>query len=199
MLKSLSRQTRVLLKMSFVTTFAESMLVPMYSAFTERVGGSILDAGIAFAAFSIATGIAVSLIGTRSWFQHHIKLFLVLGFLFSAACDFSYLLVQNRWQLFAAQIVAGLATGLVEPAWDSLFTEDIEHSSVQHWSIWAGGTHLIAGVAALVGGAIVAYLSFTTLFVTMGLTDTLAALLAFGNLRLKPPALPRPGRPDPIR
>ena len=199
MLKSLSRQTRVLLKMSFVTTFAESMLVPMYSAFTERVGGSILDAGIAFAAFSIATGIAVSLIGTRSWFQHHIKLFLVLGFLFSAACDFSYLLVQNRWQLFAAQIVAGLATGLVEPAWDSLFTEDIEHSSVQHWSIWAGGTHLIAGVAALVGGAIVAYLSFTTLFVTMGLTDTLAALLAFGNLRHKPPALPRPGRPDPIR
>jgi MFS family permease len=200
MLKSLSRQTRVLLKMSFVTTFAESMLVPMYAAFTERVGGSILDAGIAFAAFSIATGIAVSLIGTRLWFQHHIKLFLVLGFAMSAACDFSYLLVQNRWQLFAAQIVAGLATGLIEPAWDSLFTEDIEHSSVKHWSIWAGGTHLIAGVAALVGGAIVAYLSFNTLFVAMGLTDTLAALLAFGNLTGHPPPAPRPpGQPESIR
>jgi MFS family permease len=198
MLKSLSRQTRVLLKMSFVTTFAESMLVPMYAAFTERVGGSILDAGIAFAAFSIATGIVVGTIGTRSWFQHHIKRFLVLGFVFSAACDFSYLLVQNRWQLFAAQIVAGLATGLIEPAWDSLFTEDIEHSSVKHWSIWAGGTHLIAGVAALVGGAIVAYLSFTTLFVMMGLTDTLAALLAFGNLRGYPPPPSPAGRPDSI-
>ena len=182
MMKSFSRQARVLLKMSFVTTFAESMLVPMYAAFTERVGGSILDAGIAFAAFSIATGIAVSLIGTRAWFQHHVKAFLVVGFSLSAACDFSYLLVENRWQLFAAQIIAGLATGLVEPAWDSLFTEDIEHSSVKHWSIWAGGTHLVAGVAALVGGAIVAYLSFTTLFVAMGLTDTVAALLACGNL-----------------
>lgn len=186
-MKSLSRQARVLLKMSFVTTFAESMLVPMYAAFTERVGGSILDAGIAFAAFSIATGIAVSLIGTRPWFQHHIKAFLMLGFVISAACDFSYLLVANRWQLFAAQVVAGLATGLVEPAWDSLFTADIEHSSVRHWSIWAGGTHLFAGIAALVGGAIVAYLSFSTLFVTMGLMDTLAALLAWVNLRGFPP------------
>ena len=177
--------------MSFVTTFAESMLVPMYAAFTERVGGSILDAGIAFAAFSIATGIVVSLIGTRTWFHNHIKLFLVLGFSISAACDFSYLLVQNRWQLFAAQVVAGLATGLVEPAWDSLFTDDIEHSSVKHWSIWAGGTHLIAGIAALVGAAIVAYLSFTTLFVAMGLMDSLAALLACVNLgRQTLPATP---------
>ena len=200
MLRSLSPQVRVLLKMSFVTTFAESMLVPMYAAFTERVGGSILDAGIAFAAFSIATGIVVSLIGTRSWFQHHIKRFLVLGFLISAACDFSYLLVEDRWQLFAAQIVAGLATGLVEPAWDSLFTEDIEHSSAKHWSIWAGGTHLIAGIAALVGGAIVAYLSFTTLFIAMGLMDSLAALLACANLaRRRSPAPPPPGQPDSIQ
>jgi MFS family permease len=200
MLKSLSRQSRVLLKMSFVTTFAESMLVPMYAAFTERVGGSILDAGIAFAAFSIATGLAVSLIGTRSWFQHHIRLFLVLGFAISAACDFSYILVENRWQLFAAQIIAGLATGLVEPAWDALFTEDMDSSSVKHWSIWAGGTHLIAGIAALAGGAIVAYLSFTTLFVTMGLMDTLAALLACGNLGgYAPPAPPSPGQAVTIR
>jgi MFS family permease len=196
-MRSLSRQARVLLKMSFVTTFAESMLVPMYAAFTERVGGSILDAGIAFASFSIATGIAVGLIGTRTWFQHHIRAFLVLGFALSAACDFSYILVANRWQLFAAQIIAGLALGLVEPAWDSLFTEDIEHSPAKHWSIWAGGTHLIAGIAALVGGAIVAYLSFTALFVTMGLMDTLAALLAGKNLGAYiPPAPSPPGRPD---
>ena len=192
MLRSLSPQVRLLLKMSFVTTFAESMLVPMYAAFTERVGGSILDAGIAFAAFSIATGIVVSLIGTRPWFQHHIKMFLVLGFVISMVCDFSYLLVQNRWQLFAAQVVAGLATGLVEPAWDSLFTDDIEHSSAKHWSIWAGGTHLVAGIAALVGGTIVAYLSFSTLFVTMGLMDALAALLACGNLGGARPPAPSP-------
>jgi MFS family permease len=181
----MSPQARLLLKISFLTTFAESMLVPMYAAFTEKVGGSILDAGITFAGFSMATGLVVMLIGTRPQFQRHTKLFLAFGFLGSAACDFSYVFVQNRWQLFGAQIVAGLATGLIEPAWDALFTDDIEHASAKHWSIWAGGTHMVAGVASLLGGALVAYASFTALFVTMGVIDLVAFLVAWrGDLRL---------------
>ncbi len=179
MLKFLSRRRRLLVSISFLTTFAESMLVPMYAAFTESVGGSILDAGIAFATFSMATGAFISLVGTRPYFQRHVKSFLVLGFFVSACCDVSYILVQNRWQLFAAQVVAGLATGLIEPAWDALFTDDIEESSAKHWSIWAGGTHLVAGAAALVGGVVVAYFSFKTLFLTMGLIDMIAAVLAW--------------------
>ena len=176
---SFSRQRRLLVVISLLTTFAESMLVPMYAAFTERVGGSILDAGIAFACFSIATGVFVSLVGTRSCFQRHIKRFLALGFLGSACCDISYVFVQNRWQLFAAQVIAGLATGLIEPAWDSLFTDAIEHSSAKHWSIWSGSTHIVAGAAALVGGVIVAYFSFPTLFVSMGLIDLVATFVAW--------------------
>jgi MFS family permease len=189
MLKYFSRRRRLLLSISFLTTFAESMLVPMYAAFTEKVGGSILDAGIAFATFSMATGVFIILIGTRPWFQRHVQSFLVCGFLGSACCDISYIFVQNRWQLFAAQVIAGLATGLIEPSWDSLFTDDIEDSSAKHWSIWAGGTHLIAGASALVGGVIVAYFSFKTLFLAMGLIDMIATVLAWrGDLPKDAPA-----------
>jgi MFS family permease len=184
MLRSLSPQARLLLKVSFLTAFAEAMLVPMYAAFAEKVGGSILDAGIAFATFSIATGIVVALVGTRPWFQHHIKQFLILGFIGSALCDISYAFVQNKWQLFGAQVIAGLATGLIEPAWDALFTDDIEHSPAMHWSIWAGGTHLVTGAAALIGGLIVAYWSFTALFLVMAFIDTVAGVVTWtGGLK----------------
>jgi len=183
MLTSFSRQARLLLGISFLTTFAESMLVPMYAAFTEKVGGSILDAGIAFAVFSMATGLVVALIGTRPWFQHHVRSCLMVGFLMSAACDVSYVFVQNRWQLFGAQIVAGLATGLIEPAWDALFTDDIEHSSAKHWSIWAGGTHLVAGGASLLGGLVVSYFSFSALFLSMAAIDTVAFFVAWRGFR----------------
>jgi MFS family permease len=186
MFSTLSMRARVLLKISFMVTFAEAMLVPMYAAFAEKVGGSILDAGIAFAVFSMATGSAVALIGTRSWVQHHIRTFLMLGFVISASCDISYIFVANKWQLFAAQIVAGFATGLIEPTWDALFTDDIEHSSAKHWSIWAGGTHLTTGCAALVGGVIVAYSSFPVLFATMAGIDAMALLVAWKNLRDTP-------------
>jgi MFS family permease len=183
MLRTFTRQARLLLAISFLTTFAESMLVPMYAAFTEKVGGSILDAGIAFAVFSMATGFVVAAIGTRPWFQLHVRSCLILGFLVSAACDVSYVFVQNRWQLFGAQVVAGLATGLIEPAWDALFTDDIEHSSAKHWSIWAGGTHLVAGGASLVGGLFVAYFSFSALFLAMALIDTVAIFVAWRGFR----------------
>ena len=189
MLRSFSQQRRLLVTVSFLTTFAEAMLVPMYAAFSKKAGGSILDSGIAFACFSMATGFFVGLIGTRPWFQPHVKAFLVLGFFVSAGCDIFYIFVQNRWQLFAAQVIAGLATGLLEPAWDSLFTDAIEHSSAKHWSIWAGGTHLVAGVAALVGGIILACFSFNALFATMGLVDSLATFLAWRG------DLPKDARP----
>jgi MFS family permease len=183
MFSSLSTRARLLLKISFMVTFAEAMLVPIYAAFAEKVGGSILDAGIAFAVFSMATGGAVALIGTRSWFQHHIRTFLMLGFVISAACDVSYIFVSNKWELFGAQVIAGFATGLIEPTWDSLFTDDIEHSSAKHWSIWAGGTHLTTGAAALLGGLIVVKGSFTILFATMAGIDALALLVAWRGLR----------------
>jgi MFS family permease len=183
MFSSLSSRARLLLKISFMVTFAEAMLVPIYAAFAEKVGGSILDAGIAFAVFSMATGGAVALIGTRSWFQHHIRTFLMLGFVISAACDISYIFVSNKWELFGAQVIAGFATGLIEPTWDSLFTDDIEHSSAKHWSIWAGGTHLTTGAAALLGGLIVVKGSFTILFATMAGIDALALLVAWRGLR----------------
>ena len=64
-----------------------------------------------------------------------------------------------------------------------MFTDDIEHSSAKHWSIWAGGTHLTTGAAALLGGLVVAYGSFTILFATMAGIDALALLVAWRGLR----------------
>ncbi len=176
---SLSARVRLLLKISFLVTFSESMLVPMYAAFTEKVGGSILDAAIAYGLFSIATGAIIGLVGTRTFFERNTWRFLIVGFLGSVACDLAYVFVQNKWQLFGVQVIAGLASGFIEPAWDSLFTDGIEHSSAKHWSIWAGGTHLFSGAAALAGGLIAAWFSFKVLFTCMASIDVVAALLAW--------------------
>ncbi|MGD0836732.1 MAG: MFS transporter [Polyangia bacterium] len=193
----ISAQSRLLLRISFLVTFAESMLVPIYAAFTEKVGGSILDAGIAFAIFSMATGTMVGLLGTRPLFQRRVREFLALGLWASVCCDVSYVFVQNKWQLFAVQVVAGLATGLIEPAWDSVFSDGIAESSVKHWSIWAGGTHLFAGVAALAGSIIVAHFSFVALFLAMAAIDAMAASIASTNRIVSgqdAPSRPAPGQ-----
>ncbi len=195
---ALPRQARLLLRISFLITFAESMLVPIYAAFTEKVGGSLLDAGIAFAVFSIATGAVIGVIGTRALFQRRIKGFLAVGLWTSVCCDVGYVFVQNKWQLFAVQLAAGLATGLIEPAWDSVFTDGINEPSARHWSIWAGGTHVFAGLAALAGGLVVAHLSFTVLFLIMACVDAAAAGIASMPYpsRTEPPGVPLVPRVD---
>ncbi len=180
---SFSKQVQLLLKISFLVTFAESMLVPMYAAFTEKVGGSILDAAIAYGVFAIATGLAIGLVGTRQAFERYTWRFLIAGFMASVVCDLSYVFVQNKWQLFGVQIVAGLASGLIEPAWDSLFTSGIKDSAAKHWSVWAGGTHFLSGVAAFAGGLIAAWSSFTVLFICMASIDALAVVLCLRGRR----------------
>jgi MFS family permease len=174
-----SHEARLLLKISFLVTFAESMLVPMYVVFAERVGGSLLDAGIAYALFSIATGLVVGVVGTRDVFVRHTRRFLIAGFLGSFVCDIVYIFVANKWQLFGVEIVAGLASGVIEPAWDSLFSDDINEASAKHWSIWSGGVHILGGVAALVGGAIISFASFPVLFCIMAGIDLMALLLTW--------------------
>ena len=61
--------SKMLLLASFTGTFAEGMLLPLWAVFTDRVGGSMLDAGLGYAIFSIATGLAVMLIGRTKLFE----------------------------------------------------------------------------------------------------------------------------------
>jgi MFS family permease len=170
---------QLLLRVSFLATFAENMLVPVYSAFTESVGGSVLDVGIAFAIFSIATGIVITVVGTRLGDARSVKKALVVGFLLSGLGSFFYLGVQTRMQLFGVQLLAGLAAGLIEPTWDALFTDALERPTIRHWSIWAGGVHFSVGLAALLGGVVVQYGSFAALFIAMGCLDILGAAVLF--------------------
>ncbi len=176
---ALSRQSKFLLKASFAGTFAETMLVPFWAFLTNRVGGSILDAGIGFAIFSLITGIAVVTIGQTKWYERNVNWMVFWGFLVGGAGDFIYILVRNKYQLFANQALIGLAVGFLNPAWDTLFTENKDESSSKKWSFWNGGINFITGVSALAGGFVVAKYGFNTLFITMGVIDALAIYYAY--------------------
>ena len=174
-----SPQAKMLIKASFIGAFAEAMFVPVYAIFTDRIGGSILDAGVGFAIFSIATGIFVLSVGSTAWFHRHVRAMVFWGFVISALGDFGYILVRNTYQLFAVQVVVGAALGMLNPAWDSLYSTDgRKDDAATRWSLWTGGVALLTGVAALAGGLIVARLGFTTLFTLMAVLDLVAASCA---------------------
>lgn len=172
----MNRLTRNLILSSFIGTFAEELLVPIWSTFVLRVGGNILDAGIGFAVFNIVTGIIILLCGKWNWYKNNYRLVVFLGFTISGVGEFSYLLVSNTWELFIVQTIIGVATGLLGPAWDSLYETNNREDK---WSFWDGGASILVGLAALVSGFIVFYFTFNVLFILMGCIDIVAMIYAY--------------------
>jgi predicted MFS family arabinose efflux permease len=182
----LTPQSRFLLKASLAGAFAEAMLLPVFAIFTEQVGGSVLDAGIGFGIFEIVSGLFVILVGSTDWFQRNVRPIVFAGFLLSGLAEFSYILVRSRWQLFAVQAAVGIAIGMMNPAWDSLYAEDAhEGDSARNWSVWSGGVNLSQGIAALLGGLIVTRLGFHSLFVMMAVVNCFSVFFAAKVLFLK--------------
>src|SRR5439155_10472292 len=170
----------LLIKASFVGAFAEAMFLPVYAIFTERVGGSVADAGLGFALLSFANGLFVLIVGSTEWFSRHVKAMVFWGFLISALGDATLLVVGNRYQLFGVQLIVGVALGMMNPAWDSLYSSGgNEDDAAGRWSFWTGGVQIASGLAALAGGLIVAVLGFSALFLAMSGLDLLAAYYSF--------------------
>lgn len=173
--------SKLLLKASFVGTFAETMLVPLYTALTNKFGGDILDAGIGYAIFCIITGIFVAVVGSTKWFERNTKSMVFWGFLVAGLCDMAYLLVVNKYEFWLVQLVLGISVGMLNPAWDALFSDDADadESQGKRWSFWTGGINFVTGTAALVGALIVTYIGFDWLFVIMAACDAGAVYYSY--------------------
>jgi predicted MFS family arabinose efflux permease len=157
--------SRHLLLASFIGTFAETMLAPVWTGLAGRAGGNELDAGVGYALFSMLTGVTILAVGRTSWFNRNLRPMVFWGFLISALGDAGYIVASHVWQVLVIQSVAGIAVGLINPAWDALYCEDMQAGeAVTKWSIWTGGISFAMGIAALLAGLLTSRLGYQALF-----------------------------------
>ena len=174
-------QARLLLFSSYLWELGEGMLGPLFAVFTSRVGGDILDITHAWAAYLIATGIFIVIIGRLSDRVGKEK-FLVAGYALNAVFTFCYLLVETPFQLLLVQAGLGLATAMATPTWDALYEryEDKKHPAFA-WSLDTGVGNVVVGIAIILGGMVLVNYSFTTLFVMMGCIQIAATAYILPN------------------
>ena len=172
----MTKTSRLLLKASFFGTFAESMWVPLYAMFVEKVGGNILDAGIGYAIFEIVTGVIVVTFGRTSFFQKHLEGLVCWGFAIAGFGDLFLITTQNKYELFGVQCIIGISVGILNPAWDSLYSEDVDSTK---WSLWSGGVTFFSGISALLAGIIVRFQGFKLMFIIMAIVDSYAVYCSY--------------------
>ncbi len=175
----MTRLSRTLLVASLLGLFPTGLLLPIYAIFVKNIGGDILDAGIAYGLFSISSGVFVLVVTKTHFFKTHLRGMVVLGYTLVTLGQLGYFLVETPLHLFITQVIIGIATGLLDPSWDSLFSfGKNEADAVRSWSLWSGGQRIVTGFGAMAGAFVVGAYSFTLLFGIMFVFNLLAVFIS---------------------
>jgi MFS family permease len=176
MKRFLNRPLRILLLNDTLVLIASAMIVPIYAVYVDKIGGDLLDAGLAAGIFAVVAGFAVLVTGKISDKSKHKARILAFGYLLSGFGFLMYIFVGTVWQLLVVQAVIGLAQAIIAPVFDALYTEHIgsKKRASSRWSMWEAGYYFAIAIGAAGGAAIVKLTSFEVLFVVM-------AILCFGS------------------
>lgn len=171
---------KILLFADAITLFSGALLGPIYAIFVEKIGGDILDASVAFAIFSLVSGVVIFVIGR---FEDRVKeqeILIAAGYIVIAIGYFCYLLVQNPTHLFIAQAIIGFGMALELPAIDATYAKHMDSKrAAYNWGAWEGMNRFTMGGGALLGGLIVTVFGFHTLFILMGILCIGSAIFIF--------------------
>ena len=175
-LKMVNRIEKILLVGSGLWYFAAGMLGPLFAIFAEQIGGDIFNITWAWATYLLVTGILTVILGKYSDSLNKEKM-MVWGYGLNAVFTFGYIFVSNPFQLMFLQASLGLAAALATPTWDALYAQhEDKKAGGLAWGIADGMPNVVTGVAILLGGMIVTYLSFNALFITMGVIQLISAI-----------------------
>lgn len=170
---------KILLWSSVFLNLSAGLFGPIYAVFVEQIGGDLLTAGGAYASFSIALGVLVYFLGKWEDKIKHQENLIIWGRLLTVIGTAGYLLIKAPIHLFAVQITLGIAQALTIPAFDSLYSKNLQKGRfASQWGSWEAMTSIVIGIAAIVGGLIAKEFGFKPLFIIMTIIALIALIIS---------------------
>lgn len=174
----------ILLIENILFEFGAGLYGPIYAIFTERIGGTIFTAGVAWSIFLIALGL-FGFITSRFIDRYSLKRITILTSILHALLIFAYVFVNQIWQLFLLQLLIGIVGAFNFPAWDAWFTNMQENEKKgSSFALMHGTNNIGRGLAALVGASIAYFIGFKMLFIVSSIFVLVSSFLLF-NLEEK--------------
>lgn len=140
-----------------------SLIAPIFAIFVERIGGGILEAGIAVAIYSFTAGIGIFIFSRIEDRVRDFRHFVVIGYFVASVGYFLYLFVSSPPLLFVAQFILGIATAIRVPAYDVLLSQSASGHLAVAWGNWNSMAFLVSASGAFVGAIIASIFGFHTL------------------------------------
>ena len=181
----MKKELKILLTAYCFSTFAFSMLSPIYAIFVEEIGGGILEASYAIAIFTFISGLLIMLFSRFGDNVRHQEKLISAGYLINAAGFFMYAFVTKPVHLYVVEILFGIGIAILSPVFDGLYSKYLDRGKyISEWGDWEALGYMISSLSALFGGALASMFGFKTLFFTMA---GLSLVAMFVSLTLKEP------------
>ena len=168
----MNKKIKLLLTLDGFRIFSLGLLGPIYAIFVEKIGGDVLEAGAAFALYSIVLGIFAIVVGKLGDRVKNQTVLLLIGYSLLSVGFFGYLFVERSLHLMLVQVILGIGGAFAAPVFDGIFSANLDKGRYNsEWADWEAVNYIATGVAAIAGSLIVTYFGFDVLFMVMGLSS----------------------------
>jgi MFS family permease len=178
----MNRTMKLLMLSDIFVLTGFGLIQPILAIYVNQdiVGGSILTAGIASAIFMLTKSL-VQLPFSKYLDTHGRKAkWLIFGTLLMALVPLIYLTSRSIYQVFLAELIYGIGSGLAYPTWLGLWSVNLEKGKESfQWSLYSTSTGLGTAATGAAGAAIADLTGFTTTFLLAGLLCALGCLMLF--------------------
>jgi MFS family permease len=176
---------KILIISSIFYNFAAGLFGPIYAIFVQRIGGTIITAGLAWTIYTFFVGVLLLIFGSLGDRFNKRKLF-VIGRVVNTIGITGYLFVTSPLQLFVVQGILGIATSLMNPTFEAIFSRNLQKGKeTRDWSLWEGSINIVLAVAAFLGASIAEIYGFRVLFLFMAIASAISTLVATLLLKKK--------------
>ena len=147
------------------------LIQPILAIFINEgvAGGTILTAGVASTLFLVTKSL-VQLPFSRYIDESKNKTrWLILGTALIASVPVMYIFIDNIYQVYLAETLYGIGSGLAYPTWVGLWSLNLNPGRESfEWSVYSTSTGLGTAVTAAAGAAIASFAGFTATFILTG-------------------------------
>jgi len=160
-----------------LTGFA--LISPIMAIFIKEnlIGGSVAAAGLA-TAITIIVRCSLQLVFAYIAKPKHRYSMLILGTSLIATVPFIYLFSSHVTHIYIASFVHGLGAGLANPAWFSLFANNLAKGRKGfEWAIYSSSVGFGSALAAFVGARLASKFGFTPVFSIVGIFVIMGCLI----------------------
>ncbi len=188
----MKRELQLLNVMSALFVFALGLLGPIYATYVAGIGGDMITTGTAYSIFAIASGALTFLLSRWENRSKHKARIMMYGFALGCIGILGYLFVSNPLELFAVQLVLGIAAAIRMPLYDALYSTYLDKGKyTAEWGAWEALNLIVTGLSALLGGMIAEWYGFNTLFALMFAVSLIGFFMSAALPTKKPKKRPR--------